>query len=862
MPEPVSIKVSGNVGGSIVVGDHNFVVNTNHGTIVYQQSKPQVQARQFAAQPPRAPRGFINRSAELAKLEGWIAANEIVLLHGPDGMGKSALLRQAANSTAGRAMPGGVIVIESVDVNGQALGPDDIIQRLFDALFEATPPLKVDAVSARTYLSNTRPLILMDEVGLAPALQQALPDLFPQGSILLAADAPFGADSQRLAVGPLPRGEALALLASRAELTLNDINRAALEKICELLGDVSLALVVTGNVLRETQTSPDAALQAIEAIATPERDPALAALSRAFGFAFSRLSPAEQQVLSAAALTPGVSMSPEWLSAALGSVDVSAVIERLKALGLLFTNSPRLRLPPGFAAPARRASVLSEQTVLPRLIEFLRNRSDIQDELGNLFGALTWAASAGRPADVIMLGRTLDSYLTLHGLWDGWQVALEYALDAARASGQQNIEAWALHQLGTRAIGVGTRQDALSLLNQALALRLKLGNVEGAAYTRHNINVLVPPPAPPKPKGPNWPALIGGTVFVGFFLLAALIIFGWQFINPPRTPTRTPTPAPVSESTLTVPPTLEATPTPTESPTPTPAATLTATSTPTPLGGGAGEMVFHSGNDNPYLIQRILIDGSNLLSIIPNAQQAVWSPDGQWIAYVARPAQDPNDLQIFLLNVAKGTVKAITATSGDKSHPAWSPEGKRIAFAGYDANFNRDIYVVDLGGGDPVQLMNTSEVYEDNPVWSPDGGQILYQANAVSYQQLFLINADGSSGGLGQVLPNPAALLRRDMLEPAWSPDGSQIAFATNPGSDRYDIYVMNLDGSGLRRLTGNKFAKSDERAPAWSPDGGWIAFTSTISGTNQIFIMSADGAETQTLITGDVAAWEPDWRP
>ena len=88
MAVSANIQVGGNVEGNIVVGNHNFVVNTNHGTIVYQQAAPQVRLRQFSPKPPRPPRGFVDRAEELAKLEHWIAAHEIVLLHAPDGMGK------------------------------------------------------------------------------------------------------------------------------------------------------------------------------------------------------------------------------------------------------------------------------------------------------------------------------------------------------------------------------------------------------------------------------------------------------------------------------------------------------------------------------------------------------------------------------------------------------------------------------------------------------------------------------------------------------------------------------------------------------------------------------------------------------
>jgi hypothetical protein len=544
MPEAVSIQVGGNVDGSIVVGDNNLVVNTNHGTILYKQAGLQVRPCAYAPQPPRPPRGFINRKAELAKLEAWISANEIVLLHAPDGAGKSSLLKQAANSAAAKAMPNGVILVESVGADGQAFGPDDVIQSLFDALFESDPPLKVDAVSARTYLSNMRPLVVLDEVGLSPALQKSLPDLFPQGAILLATDLPVGGDFQRLPIGPLPRPEAVNLLATRSELTLNDANRASLDTICNLLSDVSLAIVITGNVLRETRTSPENALQAIQSITVSIPDPVSAALDRAFSFAFGKLSAEEQKILSAAALTPGISMAPEWLASSLGGVDAGAFIERLKALGLLFANSPRLRLPSGFRAPAQRAAVLDEDTLMPRLVKFLsvplqKNPQDwdyIKDELGNFFGALAWAVRGRHWADVISLGRALDPYLTLHGLWDAWNTILGYILEAARESGQQTVQGWALHQLGTRLLGLGDKAQAGGLLNQALQIRLQIGDTAGAAFTRHNLNFLAPPPTTTKPAKPAGRIPPLAVAALSLLVLGALGFAGLRFFFPPTPP--------------------------------------------------------------------------------------------------------------------------------------------------------------------------------------------------------------------------------------------------------------------------------------------------------------------------------------
>lgn len=622
MVEPGSFQVSGNVDGNVAWGDNNIInsyklsIHDIHGAFIVQQALPPVIKIPLVSPPPKKVPGFVNRTAELAKLESWIAGNRSVLLHGPDGMGKSSLLRQAANSATAKTMSDGVLWLKGVDVERLALGPDDLVQSLFDLLFQSNPHLKVNMITARTYLSSTRPLVVMDEVALSPALQEALPDLFPKGAILLSASAPFGAEFERLRVGALPRAEALTLLATRAELSLNDANRPALEQICALLGDISLGLVVTGNVLRETNTSPSAASQAIEAVSAPERDPALAALHRAFGFAFSLLTLEERQVLSAAALTPGASMSPEWLSAALGVASIDTLLERLKAFGLLFTNSPRLRLPLGFATPARSAAallphtstlnVLDENIFMPSLVKFLltplqNNPHDweyIHDELGNFFGALTWAVRVGRLDMVIRLGRALDPYLTLHGLWDAWGVCLGHILNAARQSGQKAVEAWALHQSGTREFGVGTRREALHLLRQALELRRTLGDTVGMAYTQHNIDLLMgPPPPPDKPqtpkppkpasKGPNWFGLIIGMVeIIGFITLTGLGIL-WLVIGnlfPQTHPINSQsTPLPIAKETNVAVFTPLPGPTYTPYPTYTDYPTLTPISTPTML---------------------------------------------------------------------------------------------------------------------------------------------------------------------------------------------------------------------------------------------------------------------------------------
>jgi hypothetical protein len=197
--------------------------------------------------------------------------------------------------------------------------------------------------------------------------------------------------------------------------------------------------------------------------------------------------------------------------------------------------------------------------------------------LGNILGMIDWAAKQQRWSDVISLGRAIDPYLTLHGLWEAWRMMIEEVLHSARQLGDRVNEAWALHQLGTHAIGIEQPSQAINFLRQALDLRGALGDVVGMAYTQHNLDLLIPPVSPIKddrepPDKPNGkPSTSNGNLFkvmLRIIVVGTIVTFGlFQVVRYARASlfaTATPTATPTATLTITPTPTLTPTATPTD----------------------------------------------------------------------------------------------------------------------------------------------------------------------------------------------------------------------------------------------------------------------------------------------------------
>ena len=267
-------------------------------------------------------------------------------------------------------------------------------------------------------------------------------------------------------------------------------------------------------------------------------------------------------------------------------------------------------------------------------------------------------------------------------------------------------------------------------------------------------------------------------------------------------------------------------------------------------------------------------DGSNLTNLTPGTQDLInqsdiepaWSPDGKRIAFssVTRTAASDTTYQIVVMNADGSGREVLTNTAEHNRSPDWSPDGSRIAYVhvhyeGVSGGYNEEIHVMDADGANDTRI--THRPGQDiHPDWSPDGTKIAYGAEHDRNSDIYVMKSDGT-------LPTRLTDSPGGDFQPAWSPDGTRIAFTRQAfvqGGQTIQTYVMNADGSVQTNVTGDPgFGAID---PAWSPDGtkivvagGSVAtFTST-----DVWVMNADGSGRTQIIGPDDAddinvAWQP----
>ncbi|MBL6974114.1 MAG: PD40 domain-containing protein [Deltaproteobacteria bacterium] len=257
-----------------------------------------------------------------------------------------------------------------------------------------------------------------------------------------------------------------------------------------------------------------------------------------------------------------------------------------------------------------------------------------------------------------------------------------------------------------------------------------------------------------------------------------------------------------------------------------------------PRAGAAKEIFFvEFGSTDPVQVSR---DGS--VAMLP-----AWAPGGG-IAFTGFQEGNPDVYLADCPGCPQGGVRQLSARQGMNSGIAFSPRGGLAALT-MAPDGNPDIYLIDGKTGDAMARLTTSGSIDTSPAWSPDGRRIAFVSDRRGSPQIWVMNSDGTE-------QRPLPLSGSYNTSPDWSPDGAEIVYQCRVGGRRFTIKVYNLLTGAVRVLT--RGASSEE--PSWSPDARMIVYTHQARGPKELWMMTRDGTGARPLLDGPGEYFTPAW--
>ena len=484
----------GAITGQVAVGRYVLRIGEPSGAVLREASRAERAHIRPRATPiyqrPKLIRGLLGRSAELAAALSALDAGLPIEVSGEAGSGKTALLRHLAFQPRAASFADGIVFLSA-----RHHSSDDLLQLLFEAFNESEETSKPTDAEIRRGLQHKQALILIDDVRLQQDELERVLDIAPQSAFAVATrERCLWGEVRSIALAGLPADDAVQLLEREIERPLDTTERPAAVHLSERLGGYPLRIVQAAAIVRERGL----ALHAVAPDAT--HDGLIAEL-------LASVDEKQRRVLLALTALPGVPLEIPHVASIAEVTDTETSLMALVRLGLVLTSRSRHQLATGVADRLRRQDDLKPWA--SRAITYFvawterhhRQPEILLEESATLVRVLQFAADARRYGEVLVLGRLLEGALIAGARWGAWSTTLEHCLAAAKATGDRSAEAWAQHQIGTRALCVGESANARAALAKAVRLREALPDLDAAAASRTNLRLVLSPVSedPPEP---------------------------------------------------------------------------------------------------------------------------------------------------------------------------------------------------------------------------------------------------------------------------------------------------------------------------------------------------------------------------
>jgi Tol biopolymer transport system component len=259
-----------------------------------------------------------------------------------------------------------------------------------------------------------------------------------------------------------------------------------------------------------------------------------------------------------------------------------------------------------------------------------------------------------------------------------------------------------------------------------------------------------------------------------------------------------------------------------------------------------------------YVMTRTGVSKKNLTKYPGDDDSPAWAPDGGSIAFSQDDSPDPGGYEVRVVRADGSGVRNLSKDIATDLLPSWSRDGRKIAWQRERETVPPQVAVKNADGtGRTIILPHSS--YNGSPSdWSPTAMHVAYQGGDSRFTNIYISTPEGNWWKqLTTKALCPGAVSCR-ASSPKWSRDGRKIAFVVLNGAQG-DIYVMNRDGTGIKRLT---TTPGLDYSPTWSPDSRRIAFVSYRDGNAEVYVMNPDGTGQRNLTRNLADDFQPTWSP
>ncbi len=480
-------------GEKVVIGDKVIHLTSHGGRVSFDpqpQPNPQPRPRPQPQYYCRPVTNLLDRQQETNRIMDLLRDAQPVEIHGEPGVGKTLLLRSLAFSPDLAYLFQDGIIYRAV--HQQPI--DDLMQSLFDDFYEYEEEAfyKPTPEEIQQRLRGKRSLVILDDVDLPAEDVQTLLTSLPSLNFLLAGRSPhLWGEEHRIELEGLPTEQAIDLAEVAINTSFTEEERGIAQALCTALSNHPLRIVQASALVRERRLNLPTLVQQIQAAPSPE-----VLILRAV----STLPEPQRRILAAISVLGTTPVAAYHLGTITAISNLPPVLEDLVSWGLLTTDGVRYALAGNLLTTIRQYWNLTPwiQPVIRHFVNWsaqhARVRGTLAQESDTLLAVMATAAQQTQWKEVLHLARQADQSLPLSGHWGAWEQVWQRGLQAARELGDQGAIANALHQLGTRALGLNDALSANTYLTQALQLRQSI-NDPGANTTRHNLEFLLNPNA-------------------------------------------------------------------------------------------------------------------------------------------------------------------------------------------------------------------------------------------------------------------------------------------------------------------------------------------------------------------------------